>query len=169
VKMGYDVSLETLELLTNYFNQIVVDTPLQNLSQLLRSSLKNTELQRMIISVADNISNDIKEPRKFTGYSGFNHLIHQISEDTMTLQLLYDDLESKQLDNIVDVSEIAGVDVYLGDELPADYHSISIITTNLNIAGFEGNLMIVGPEMMGYKKVIKLLHGINNQSTKGSE
>lgn len=169
VKMGYDVSLETLELLTNYFNQIVVDTPLQNLSQLLRSSLKNTELQRMIISVADNISNDIKEPRKFTGYSGFNHLIHQISEDTMTLQLLYDDLESKQLDNIVDVSEIAGVDVYLGDELPADYHSISIITTNLKIAGFEGNLMIVGPEMMGYKKVIKLLHGINNQSTKGSE
>src|SRR5699024_12484286 len=74
VKMGYDVSLETLELLTNYFNQIVVDTPLQNLSQLLRSSWKNTELQRMIISVADNISNDIKEPRKFTGYSGFNHL-----------------------------------------------------------------------------------------------
>lgn len=169
VKMDYDVSLETLELLTNYFNQIVVDTPLQNLSRVLRTSLKNTELQRMIVNVANNISNDIKEPRKFTGYSGFNHLIHQISEDTMTLQLLYDDLESKQLDSIVDVSEISGVNVYLGDELPEDYHSISIITTNLKIASFEGNLMIVGPEMMGYKKVIKLLHAINNQSTKGSE
>lgn len=169
VKMDYNVSLETLKLLTNYFNKVVIDTPLQDLSRLLRSSLKNTELQHMIISVADNISIDVNEPRKFTGYSGFNHLIHQISEDTMTLQLLYDDLESNQLDNIVGVSEKSGVDVYLGDELPEDYHSISIITTDFRIAGFEGNLMIVGPEMMGYKKVIKLLHAINNQSTKGSE
>ena len=68
----------------------------------------------------------------------------------------------------MDVSEKSGVDVHLGDELPEDYHSISIITTDLKIAGFDGSLMIVGPEMMGYKKVIKLLHAINNQSTKGS-
>lgn len=169
VKMDYNVSLETLKMLTNYFNQIVIDTPLHELSRLLRSSLKNSELQHMIMSVADNISMDVDGPRKFTGYSGFNHLIHQISEDTMTLQLLYDDLESNQLDNIVGVSEESGVDVYLGDELPEDYHSISIITTNLRIAGLEGNLMIIGPEMMGYKKVIRLLHAINNQSTKGSE
>src|SRR5699024_10638816 len=66
VKMGYDVSLETLELLTNYFNQIVVDTRLQNLSLLLRSSLKNTELHGMLISGADKISNDIKQPRQCT-------------------------------------------------------------------------------------------------------
>jgi len=169
VRMDYEVSLETLKILTNYFNQIIIDTPLQDLSELLRTSLKNTALEYTVNSVADHISEDLDQPRKFSGYSGFNHLIQQISEDTDTLRALYDDLEANQLDNIIDVTGSDGVDIYLGDELPEDYHSISIITTNFKLAGFDGNLMIIGPEMMGYKKVIKLLHAINYQSTKGSE
>jgi heat-inducible transcriptional repressor len=169
VRMDYSVSLETLKILTNYFNQTVIDTPLQDLSELLRSSLKDTALEYTINSVADSLRAELDQPRKFSGYSGFNHLIQQISEDTDTLRTLYDDLEADQLDKIIDITQNDGVDIYLGDELPEDYHSISIITTNFKLAGFDGNLMIIGPEMMGYKKVIRLLHAINNQSTKGSE
>ena len=75
-----------------------------------------------------------------------------------TLEHLYGDIESEALYNSVEQFTSNDVSIYFGDELDESYKSLSVITTNFDHAGLSGNLIIVGPELMGYKHVIKLLH-----------
>ena len=72
-------------------------------------------------------------------------------------------MESDQLNELIDLNTIDGVDVYFGDELNRNYDSISVITTNFDIFGRRANLMVIGPEIMSYKEVIRLLYSFRNQ------
>ena len=73
------------------------------------------------------------------------------------------------MNDIIDLNTIDGVDVYFSDELNRDYDSISVIATNFTVNGMDGNLMIIGPEIMGYKEVIRLMYSIRNQEIRRSD
>ncbi|MCG1008907.1 heat-inducible transcription repressor HrcA [Salinicoccus sp. ID82-1] len=163
------VTVPELEKLGNEMNVLSYGQPLSHLPSIIHQMQVAPTLTVLKASIWQSVTGGISEPHKVVGHSGFNHLIHQISSDIATLQLLYDDMESDQLNDIIDLNTIDGVDVYFSDELNRDYDSISVIATNFSFNGMNGNLMIIGPEMMGYKEVIRLMYAIRNQEMKRSE
>ncbi|MFC3418000.1 heat-inducible transcription repressor HrcA [Salinicoccus hispanicus] len=163
------VTVPELEKLGNEMNVLSYGQPLSSLPSIIDQMQVAPHLSVLKASIRRSVVGGISEPQKVIGHSGFNHLIHQISSDISTLQLLYDDMESDQLNDIIDLNTIDGVDVYFSDELNRDYDSISVIATNFSFNGMNGNLMIIGPEMMGYKEVIRLMYAIRNQEMKRSE
>ncbi|GAB3071131.1 heat-inducible transcriptional repressor HrcA [Salinicoccus sesuvii] len=163
------VTVPELEKLGNEMNALSYGQPLSSLPSIIQQMQTAATLSTLKANIRRSVADGISEPQKVVGHSGFNHLIHQISSDISTLQLLYDDMESDQLNDIIDLNTIDGVDVYFSDELNRDYDSISVIATNFNFNGMNGNLMIIGPEMMGYKEVIRLMYAIRNQEMKRSE
>lgn len=163
------VTVPELEKLGNEMNALSYGQPLSRLPSIIQQMQAAPTLTVLRANIRQSVVDGISEPQKVVGHSGFNHLIHQISSDISTLQLLYDDMESDQLNDIIDLNTIDGVDVYFSDELNRDYDSISVIATNFSFNGMNGNLMIIGPEMMGYKEVIRLMYAIRNQEMKRSE
>lgn len=168
VTLKYDVTMEEIEFLGNMLNHIVSDQSLKTIDTMVNISHPKDSVRQLIMDISEELRK-ITRSSVVSGHSGFNHLIHQISSDAKTLQLLYDAIERNQLSSLVNLEGLEGVEVYLSDDLEDNYHSISITTTNFKQFGVSGNLMIIGPEIMGYKQVIKLLYAIKNHDEKGSD
>lgn len=163
IGMSEDITISDLEKLGNELNSIVVNLPLSKLAGKMSTMASSNRINILKASIIDGVNDGIDEQKLISGRSGFNHLIHQINKDSSTLQFLYNDMESDRLNKLFDLNTIDGVDVYFGDELNRNYDSISVITTNFDIFGRRANLMIIGPEMMCYKEVIRLLYSFRNQ------
>lgn len=169
VEMDGNVTVPELEKLGNEMNVLSYGQSVSSLPSIIHAMRVRRQLGAFKSSIINAVVDGIGEPQQVVGHSGFNHLIHQISTDISTLQLLYDDMESDQLNDIIDLNTIDGVDVYFSDELNRDYDSISVIATNFTVNGMDGNLMIIGPEIMGYKEVIRLMYSIRNQEIRRSD
>jgi heat-inducible transcriptional repressor len=167
VTLAYDVTMEEFSF-WNVLNNAVAEQSLTMIDSMVNISHPKDSVRRLISDITEELRK-ITRPSTVSGHSGFNHLIHQISSDSDTLQLLYDAIETNRLSSLVNLDGLEGVEVYLSDELEENYHSISVITTNFKQFGVSGNLMIIGPEIMGYKEVIKLLYSIKNHDVKGSD
>ncbi|KKK35458.1 hypothetical protein WN59_01100 [Salinicoccus sediminis] len=163
IGMSEDITMPDLEKLGNELNFAVVDQPLSKMAVRMVDRTSTDPLNILKTDIIDGITDGIHGQKLISGRSGFNHLIHQINQDTSTLQLLYNDMESDQLNELIDLNTIDGVDVFFGDELNRNYDSISVITTNFDIFGRRANLMVIGPEIMSYKEVIRLLYSFRNQ------
>lgn len=163
IGMSEDITIPDLEKLGNELNFAVVDQPLSKMAVRMIDRTSADPLNILKTDIIDGITDGINGQKLISGRSGFNHLIHQINQDTSTLQLLYNDMESDQLNELIDLNTIDGVDVFFGDELNRNYDSISVITTNFDIFGRRANLMVIGPEIMSYKEVIRLLYSFRNQ------
>lgn len=163
IGMSEDITIPDLEKLGNELNFAVVDQPLSKMAVRMIDRTSADPLNILKTDIIDGITDGINGQKLISGRSGFNHLIHQINQDTSTLQLLYNDMESDQLNELIDLNTIDGVDVFFGDELNRKYDSISVITTNFDIFGRRANLMVIGPEIMSYKEVIRLLYSFRNQ------
>lgn len=163
IRMSENITIPDLEKLGNELNSAVVNQPLSKLAVKMSDMTSIDRINILKAGIIDGITHGINGQKLISGRSGFNHLIHQINKDTSTLQLLYNDMESDQLNNLIDLNTIDGVDVYFGDELNRNYDSISVITTNFDIFGRRANLMVIGPEIMSYKEVIRLLYSFRNQ------
>ena len=163
IGMSEDITIPDLEKLGNELNFAVVDQPLSKMAVRMIDRTSADPLNIPKTDIIDGITDGINGQKLISGRSGFNHLIHQINQDTSTLQLLYNDMESDQLNELIDLNTIDGVDVFFGDELNRKYDSISVITTNFDIFGRRANLMVIGPEIMSYKEVIRLLYSFRNQ------
>lgn len=163
IGMSEDITIPDLEKLGNELNFAVVDQPLSKMAVRMIDRTSTDPLNILKTDIIDGITDGINGQKLISGRSGFNHLIHQINQDTSTLQLLYNDMESDQLNELIDLNTIDGVDVFFGDELNRNYDSISVITTNFDIFGRRANLMVIGPEIMSYKEVIRLLYSFRNQ------
>ncbi|MFB9860715.1 heat-inducible transcriptional repressor HrcA [Salinicoccus siamensis] len=166
VNMEDAITVPELEKLGNELNVLTLDQPISRLPEIIHAMEVRHALNSLKTNLGRAAAETAGEPGQIVGHSGFNHLIHQISSDISTLQLLYDDMESDQLNELIDLTKIDGVDVYFSDELNRDYDSISVIATDFHVNGMNGNLMIIGPELMGYKKVIQLMYAIRNQEMK---
>ncbi|AKG73950.1 heat-inducible transcription repressor HrcA [Salinicoccus halodurans] len=163
IRMSEDITITDLEKLGNELNSAVVNQPLSKLTVKMSDMTSIDRINILKAGIIDGITDGINGQKLISGRSGFNHLIHQINKDTSTLQFLYNDMESDQLNKLIDLNTIDGVDVYFGDELNRNYDSISVITTNFDIFGRRANLMVIGPEIMSYKEVIRLLYSFRNQ------
>src|SRR5699024_9837020 len=163
IGMSEDITIPDLEKLGNELNFAVVDQPLSKMAVRMIDRTSADPLNILKTDIIDGITDGINGQKLISGRSGFNHLIHQIDQDTSSLPLLSNDMDWHQVIALLDLNTIDGVDVFFGDELNRKYDSISVITTNFDIFGRSANLIVMGPEIMSYKEVIRLLYSFMNQ------
>lgn len=154
-----DITIDDFAKLSNILNVLLLDKNLGDTRVILTTYAQvPLEIRHLYDQVTAQIMAYIETPKRTIGHAGFNYLMQDLKDEVDTLEHLYGDIESETLYNLVERLSSNDVNIYFGDELDAGYKSISVITTNFDHAGLSGNLMIVGPELMGYKHVIKLLH-----------
>lgn len=163
VECNIELTLNDIEQYTNYLNQTVINKPLADLPKIINEM----KVPKVLFTLKNNlyiaIENHLANMSHSSGFSGFDYIIESMSTEADTLQALYSDIQDKDFKKLIDMNE-DGVRVYFGEEIDEKYQSISVITTNFSFDAHAGNLMIIGPELMSYKNIIRLLYDINNQS-----
>lgn len=167
VVINIELTFSDIEQYTNYINPVVINKPLSELPSIINEMKVPNVLFTLKNNLYNAIENHLASLTLSSGSAGFDHIIESMSEDVNTLQNLYSDVQTQQLKHLIDTVD-DGVNVYFGEEIDEKYRSISIISTNFSIDEHTGNLMIIGPELMSYKNIIRLLYDINNQSVERS-
>lgn len=159
VKTGRGVTVEDLSKLSNFFNNLLMDKRLGDSRLILNeNTVVPTEIRHLFDQLSAQINAAIEKPRRTVGHAGFSFLLKDMKDELDTLEHIYEDIESESLQQTVEQLSSNDVNIYFGDELDDSYKSISVIMTNFDYSGLSGNLMVIGPELMGYKHVINLLH-----------
>jgi len=159
VKTDRNVTIDDFQKLSTIFNELLFDKNLGDTRVILKNNpYVPPEIRPLYSQVTAQITAAADTEKRTMGYAGFNYLLQDMRNEVETLEHLYGDIESEALYNSVEQFTSNDVSIYFGDELDESYKSLSVITTNFDHAGLSGNLIIVGPELMGYKHVIKLLH-----------
>ena len=163
VECNIELTFNDIEQYTNYLNQTVINKPLKRLP----SMINEMKVPKVLFTLKNNldiaIENHLATLSHSSGFAGFDYIIESMSTEADTLQALYSDIQDKELGKLIDSDE-DGVNVYFGEEIDEKYQSISVISTNFSFDEHAGNLMIIGPELMSYKNIIRLLYDINDQS-----
>lgn len=159
VKTNSGVTIDDFQKLSTIFNRLLFDQHIGDTKIILKN---NPQVPQEIRPLYDQVTAQImaaaETEKRTIGHAGFNYLLQDMRNEVETLEHLYDDLESEALYKSVEQLTSNDVSIYFGDELDESYKSLSVITTNFDHAGLSGDLIIVGPELMGYKQVINLLH-----------
>ena len=159
VKTDRNVTIDDFQKLSTIFNELLFDKNLGDTLVILKNNpYVPPEIRPLYNQVTAQITAAADTEKRTMGHAGFNYLLQDMRNEVETLEHLYGDIESEALYNSVEQFTSNDVSIYFGDELDESYKSLSVITTNFDHAGLSGNLIIVGPELMGYKHVIKLLH-----------
>ena len=159
VKTDRNVTIDDFQKLSTIFNELLFDKNLGDTRVILKNNpYVPPEIRPLYNQVTAQITAAADTEKRTMGHAGFNYLLQDMRNEVETLEHLYGDIESEALYNSVEQFTSNDVSIYFGDELDESYKSLSVITTNFDHAGLSGNLIVVGPELMGYKQVIKLLH-----------
>lgn len=167
VESNIELSFGDIEQYTSYINQMVINKPLTDLPR----TINEMKVPKVLFTLKNNLYNAIENHLASltitSGSAGFDHIIESMVGDVDTLQNLYSDVQNQRLEKLIDTNS-DGVNVFFGEEIDEKYRSISIISTNFSFDDHAGNLMIIGPELMSYKHIIRLLYDIKNQSVERS-
>lgn len=159
VQTGRHVSVDDLSKLSNLFTSLLKDKRLDDSLFILNDhTAVPNEVRHLYDQLTAQIAAAVDQPKRTVGYAGFNYLLSDMKDDVETLEHIYDDIESETLQQTVEKLSSNDVSIYFGDELDDSYKAVSVITTNFEHRGLSGNLMVIGPELMGYKHVINLFH-----------
>ena len=167
VECNIELSLGDIEQYTSYINQMVINKPLTDLPKIINEMKVPKVLFTLKNNLYNAIENHLASLTITNGSAGFDHIIESMVGDVDTLQNLYSDVQNQRLEKLIDANN-DGVNVFFGEEIDEKYRSISIISTNFSFDDHAGNLMIIGPELMSYKHIIRLLYDIKNQSVERS-
>lgn len=158
VEKDAHISEQDMEKVGRELNNLLRERPIYDAFEILKyyHQLDDDRIKQFVAELVSKIEKNISENNKIVAYSGLQFLLKDFQSEIETLETLYEDIEHARLPVIK--TDDNPISVLFGDELREDYQTLSIITTNINQNGFDGQLMIIGPEMMRYKNVIKAVN-----------
>lgn len=158
VEKDAHISEQDMEKVGRELNNLLRERPIYDAFEILKyyHQLDDVRIKQFVAELVSKIEKNISENNKIVAYSGLQFLLKDFQSEIETLETLYEDIEHARLPVIK--TDDNPISVLFGDELREDYQTLSIITTNINQNGFDGQLMIIGPEMMRYKNVIKAVN-----------
>ncbi|CAD2076132.1 heat-inducible transcriptional repressor HrcA [Phocicoccus pinnipedialis] len=152
------ISDKEMEKVGVVLNNLLRERPVVDVMDILKyyHYLDDFRIKQFVTKLVHKIEQNISENNKIVAYSGLQFLLKDFQSEIETLETLYEDIEHARLPVVK--TDDNPISVLFGHELREDYQTLSIITTDINQNGFEGQLMIIGPEMMRYKNVIKAVN-----------
>ncbi len=168
---------EALLKLNMLLNSALDGLAVENISLGLIAAIKkqagiHSELVSHVMDAAAEAIRTDGRPEIYT--SGADNIFKypELAEQSMASQIIGDFEEKKVLGNIVqntlaDSGGKEGIQVYIGDEVPASARGMeecSVVTTTYDLGGgMKGTIGIVGPKRMDYDKVVDALKTVMHQ------
>jgi len=160
-----NISITEIKKTTEIINKMLVDTPIDEVSEKLEFEIKPVigkyvKQHEALYNAFYNVFTDFAN-RHNTKFVGKTNILKQPEFDNIDkIKRLIGKLEDKSLINNIKANE-EGINIYIGSENEFD-EDVTIIKSKYNIEGEEGTIAIVGPKRMEYDKVVSLLEYINS-------
>lgn len=163
------ISLEEIKRTTEIINKMLVNTPIDEVSEKLEFEIKPiignyVKKHDMLYNAFYNVFNDFAKKNN-THFVGKTNLLEQPEFDNVDkIKKIISKFEDQTFINNIKEND-DGVNIYIGSESEFD-DDVAIIKTKYNINGEAGTIAIVGPKRMEYDKVVSLLEYINSNLEK---
>ncbi len=160
-----NVSLEEIKKTVDLINELIVGTPIDEVSTKLEFEIKPiisryVKEHEMVYNTFYQVFKDVS--KKNINIVGRNNILKQPEFNNVEkIQEIYNKLDNKEeiIESIKE--ENNDIKIYIGKENKLD-DDVTVIQTKYNSKGEEGTIAIVGPKRMDYEKVVTLLEYIKN-------
>lgn len=160
-----EVSLEEVKKTVKLINDLIVGTPIDEISAKLEFEIKPVigkyvHQHEILYNAFYDVFTDISS--KNINVVGKNNILkHQEFSNVSKVKDIFDKLEDRtMLENIKESDN--NINIYIGHENKMD-PDVTVIKTNYKTNKDEGTIAIIGPKRMEYDKVVNLLDYIKKQ------
>ena len=160
-----EVSLEEVKKTVKLINDLIVGTPIDEISAKLEFEIKPVigkyvRQYEILYNAFYDVFTDISS--KNINVVGKNNILkHQEFSNVSKVKDIFDKLEDRtMLENIKESDN--NINIYIGHENKMD-PDVTVIKTNYKTNKDEGTIAIIGPKRMEYDKVVNLLDYIKKQ------
>lgn len=162
-----DISLDEIKKTVKLINDLVVGTPIDEVSSKLEFDVKPKLAKyvmqhEMIYNALYDIFSDMRDANRNVNVVGKNNIFkHKEFNDVEKIQDIFEKLDDK--DKMLGIKEESNdISVYIGHENNLD-DDVTVIKTNYKTDKDTGTIAIVGPKRMEYSRVVNLLDYIKKQ------
>lgn len=160
-----NISIDEIKKTTEIINKMLVDTPIDEVSEKLEFEIKPVigkyvKQHEALYNAFYNVFTDFAKKNNMQFVGKTNILKQPEFDNVEKIKTLINKFEDKSIVNSIQENE-EGIHVYIGSENEFD-DDVTIIKSKYNIDGEEGTIAIVGPKRMEYDKVVSLLEYINS-------
>ena len=160
-----NVSLTEIKQTVDLINQLIVGTPIDEVSQKLEFEVKPimpkfVKQHEIIYNAFYNVFNDFSNNANVKMAGTKNILMQPEFNDTEKIREIISKFEDQELINRIK-EEDNGINIYIGSENEFD-ENVTVIKTKYNFNGEEGTIALIGPKRMEYDRVFALLDYIKN-------
>ena len=160
-----DVSLDEIKKTVDLINELIVGTPIDEISSKLEFEIKPiigryVKEHEMVYNTFYQVFKDFSA--KNINVVGRNNILKQPEFNNVEkIQHIFDKLDNKEemLDSIKEDNN--DIKIYIGKENKLD-DDVTVIQTKYHSKGEEGTIAIVGPKRMDYDRVVTLLEYIKD-------
>ena len=160
-----DVSLDEIKKTVDLINELIVGTPIDEISSKLEFEVKPiigryVKEHEMVYNTFYQVFKDFSS--KNINVVGKNNILKQPEFNNIEkIQHIFDKFDNKEemIDSIKE--ENNDIKIYIGKENKLD-DDVTVIQTKYHSKGEEGTIAIVGPKRMDYDRVVTLLEYIKN-------
>ena len=163
-----DVSHDEIKKTVGLINNLIVGTPIDEVSQKLEFEVKPiigqyVEQHEQIYNAFYNVFTDFTSVKGDVNFVGKNKILDQPEfTNSNKMKALYSKLENKDIiDNIRSVhkDDSNNIEIYIGEENNID-GDVTVIKTNYKTNNDNGTIAIIGPKRMDYERVVGILEYI---------
>jgi len=162
-----NVSLEEIKKTVDLINELIVGTPIDEVSSKLEFEIKPiisryVKEHEIVYNTFYQVFKDVSKQN--INIVGRNNILKQPEFNNVEkIQEIFDKLDNKEevIDSLKIKEENNDIKIYIGKENNLD-EDVTVIQTKYNSKGEEGTIAIVGPKRMDYEKVVTLLEYIKN-------
>ena len=164
-----DINLEEIKKTVKLINDLVVGTPIDEVSSKLEFEIKPrfsdyVMQHEMIYNALYDIFQDMSSKSQKVSVVGKNNLFkHKEFNDVDKIQNMFIKLDDeKTMLGIEEKNDNNDINVYIGKETNLD-DDVTVIKTNYKTDKDTGTIAIIGPKRMEYGRVVNLLEYIKKQ------
>lgn len=160
-----NVSLEEIKKTVKLINDLIVGTPIDEVSAKLEFEIKPVigkyvKQHEMLYNAFYGVFNDISS-KNVNVISKNNILKHQEFNNVSKVKDIFSKLDDKDLMEHIE-EDNNDINIYIGHENEMD-PDVAVVKTNYKTNKDEGTIAIIGPKRMQYDKVVNLLDYIKKQ------
>lgn len=161
-----DVSLDDVKKTVNLINNLIIGTPIDEISTKLEYEIK--PIIGRYVSQHERLYNAFYNV--FTDFTssdvnvvGKNKFLEQPEFSSVDkIKNIFDKLDNEEVLREIEQDKDNNIKIYIGSENSID-EDVTVIKTRFKNGNEEGTLAIVGPKRMDYERVVSMLEFITNQ------
>ncbi len=155
-----DVSIKDVSKTVSLINNLIVGTPIDEVSTKLEYDIKPiigqyVEQHEQIYNAFYNVFSEVAEPD--VNIVGKNKFLSQPEFSSLDkIKHLFNKFEEKDIVNEISADADNNISIYIGSENNID-SDVTVIKTKFKTGAEEGTIAIIGPKRMEYDRVISML------------